>query len=364
MSTLTGQSISGSYLSLIHLATNTQIANGVNTQLQDGAGNNIGVFVNTNGTLTATNFSGSLTGTASNATFALTARSASYAQQATSASSANYASIAGLVVSASFAISASFLSGTASYATNANFATLAGFANSATSASFATTASFARSASFATTASFALNVPVTASYAVSASFSNTAISSQTATSSSFATTASYSLNAQNIDNYLLTSSFLAYSSSQATLNRTFATTASNQFNGNQSITGSLRVSGQITQPVNVITYPVDPVSFLPTTYTASMDFALGSYFTITLPNGFAAPMHITSSNVRAGSSATLQVLQGLSGSCLLTFASNYTFPSGSAYQAFNSQSATDVITFISFDGVKLRSVGANNFIPQ
>jgi hypothetical protein len=362
MSTLTGQSISGSYLSLIHLATNTQIANNTNTQLQDGAGNNIGVFVNTNGTLTATNFSGSLTGTASNATFALTARSASFATNSTSASYANYAALAGLVVSASYAISASFLSGTASYATNANFATLAGFANSATSASFATTASFARSASFATTASFALNVPVTASYAVSASFSNTAISSQTATSSSFATTASYSLNAQNIDNYLLTSSFFAYTASQKNSNGTFATTGSNQFNGNQSITGSLRVSGQITQPVNVITYPTSVG--IPTTYTASMDFALGSYFTILLPDGFAAPMHITSSNVRAGSSATLQVTQGLSGSCLLTFASNYTFPSGSAYQAFNSQSAVDVLTFISFDGVKLRSVGANNFIPQ
>jgi hypothetical protein len=41
MSTLTGQSISGSYLGLIHLSTNTQIANNTNTQLQDGAGNNL-----------------------------------------------------------------------------------------------------------------------------------------------------------------------------------------------------------------------------------------------------------------------------------------------------------------------------------
>jgi hypothetical protein len=149
MSTLTGQSISGSYLSLIHLATNTQIANNTNTQLQDGAGNNIGVFVNTNGTLTATNFSGSLTGTASNATFALTARSSSYAQQATSASSANYASIAGFVVSASYAISASNLTGTASFANNAtsaSYANNAGNAATAISASFATTASFARNA--------------------------------------------------------------------------------------------------------------------------------------------------------------------------------------------------------------------------
>jgi hypothetical protein len=143
MSTLTGQSISASYLGLIHLATNTQIANNTNTQLQDGAGNNIGVFVNTNGTLTATNFSGSLTGTASNATFALTARSSSYAQQATSASSANYASIAGATTTSSFAF-------------------------------------------FAVTASHALNVPATASFATSASYANNAGAAQTAISASYA----------------------------------------------------------------------------------------------------------------------------------------------------------------------------------
>jgi hypothetical protein len=39
------------------------------------------------------------------------------------------------------------------------------------------------------------------------------------------------------------------------------------------------------------------------------------------------------------------------------------FPSGSNYQLYNSASAVDVITMISFDGVTLKAVGANNFIP-
>jgi hypothetical protein len=62
MSTLTGTYISQSYGSVIHLSTNTGIVVGNNTQLEDGLGNALGLYVNTNGTVTATTFVGSLTG--------------------------------------------------------------------------------------------------------------------------------------------------------------------------------------------------------------------------------------------------------------------------------------------------------------
>ena len=62
MSTLTGTFISQSYGSVIHLSTNTGIVAGASTQLEDGLGNALGLYVNTNGSVTASNFAGNLTG--------------------------------------------------------------------------------------------------------------------------------------------------------------------------------------------------------------------------------------------------------------------------------------------------------------
>jgi cytoskeletal protein CcmA (bactofilin family) len=106
----------------------------------------------------------------------------------------------------------------------------ASFADNATSASIAVSASQAISSSFATSAS----VSISSSFATSAS---------QAVSSSFATTASFALNVTPID----TSSF--------------ATTGSNTFIGNETISGSLNVSGSVTGNVlgnNTDTYTSSP----------------------------------------------------------------------------------------------------------
>ena len=80
MATLTGLYISQSYGGIIQLSTNTGIVTGSFTQLQDGFGRNLGVWLNGQGAVSASSFTGSLFGTASFAT------SASYAFSATSAS--------------------------------------------------------------------------------------------------------------------------------------------------------------------------------------------------------------------------------------------------------------------------------------
>ena len=57
MATLTGQYISQSYGGIIQLSTNTGITTGSNTQLQDGLGTNLGVFLNGQGDISATDIS-------------------------------------------------------------------------------------------------------------------------------------------------------------------------------------------------------------------------------------------------------------------------------------------------------------------
>jgi len=296
MATLTGLYISQSYGGIIHLSTNVGISGTTPTQLQDGVGNNMGVWFNGAGNVSASSF----TGLASNAT------SASYAVNATSANSAT----------------------TATSASYSNNSTSASYSNNSTSASYAlvaTSASYAlnaTSASYALTASFAANVPATASYAT---------------------------NADLLDNKD---------------SSTFATTGSNTFVGNQIITGSLTLSSSaaINGNLNLTGSLFNrPTGLNIASSTASLDFNNGSIFTLTLPNS-AVNTHISASNLRPGASAALQITQGLAATATVTFASTFTFPSGSSYTAFASSSANDVITLISFDGSIVRAVAANNFI--
>lgn len=94
MAALTGLFISQSYGGVIHLSTNTGISGTTPTQLQDGIGNNMGVWFNGAGNVSASSF----TGVASSAT------SASYANTATSAS---YSSFVGPTLNQNLTISGS-----------------------------------------------------------------------------------------------------------------------------------------------------------------------------------------------------------------------------------------------------------------
>ena len=129
MAALTGLYISSSYGGVIHLSTNTGITTGSATQLQDGFGTNLGVWLNGQGNVSASTFTG-LASNATSASYSNTATSASYSLTATSASYAVNAT------SASYSLNAT----SASYALNA---TTASYSLNATSASYALTATSA-----------------------------------------------------------------------------------------------------------------------------------------------------------------------------------------------------------------------------
>jgi hypothetical protein len=140
------------------------------------------------------------------------------------------------------------LTGTASYATSASYAISASYEiNYETSSSYAETASIAESASYASTASY-VTLSQTASYVQTA---------QTASYVNLAQTASYYNETDPV--------FTAKSGS-------LATTGSNIFNGNQTISGTLHQSGTF--------YP-DQIDW----FSSSIGYDTGSYILTTTVNG-------------------------------------------------------------------------------
>jgi hypothetical protein len=325
MSALTGTYINQTYGGVVHLSTNAAAVPSSNTFLEDGTGQNLGISLNTNGTVTATTFIGSFLG---NVTGNVTGN----------------------------------LTGTASFATSASYS------RTATSSSYAiqaTSSSYALTSSYSTTLGASLSSPANNQVRLLSSNGGTlsTLTVNNVTSASFADnansaiTASYANNANLLD---------GINSTQ------FATTASNIFVGNQIITGSVSILGSIinitgsttfTGSVSQNVYDIPTVPFnYPLYNTCSIDFNSGSYFTYTLATYASPSTHFVVRNLKPGSSATIQVSQDITGFGTATFAPNITFPSGSQYVPFNSASAADVITLISYDGIKVRAVAANNFI--
>ena len=191
--------------------------------------------------------------------------------------------------------------------------TMSGIVNTtasfATSASFATTASFVATASFATTASFASNYTTTGSF-----------------------TGSFTGSLLGTSSFALAGPFVGISSNNA-------------YTGNQVYSGST-------------SFRVIPVSIASS--TASLNLASGSFYTIDLAGGNT---HITAVSASRGQSSILQLTQPFAGNATVTFSSTFTFPTGSAFSASLSQSAVDIVSFVSFNGTSLRSLGANNYIP-
>ena len=129
----------------------------------------------------------------------------------------------------------------------------------------------------------------------------------------------------------------------------FATTGSNSFNGNQTITGSLILSSSNAVELTVIGNMVvtgsafgNVVSMSITSNTASMDLSRGNYFTLTLAD--TATTHISASNVQPGVSATLVITTGTNSSASL--APTMLQPSGSAYSATNGSAKKDVLSIV------------------
>ena len=157
----------------------------------------------------------------------------------------------------------------------------------------------------------------------------------------FATTASFNEYTQSNDQKV-------NSLIQAT--GSFATTGSNNFVGNQSITGSLILSSSAAVELTVIGNSVftgsaraNVIPLSITSNTASMDLSLGNYFTLTLAD--TTTTHISASNVQPGQSATLVITTGTNSSASL--APTMLQPSGSAYSATLGSSKLDVLSIVS-----------------
>ncbi len=125
----------------------------------------------------------------------------------------------------------------------------------------------------------------------------------------------------------------------------FATTGSNTFVGNQTISGS------VYNAVRALTI---------TSQTASVDLSTGNLFTLTLVSG--STTNINPTNIQRGQTSMIQITQPAIGSGSVTFNSNVKFPSGSSYIASTGSNAIDTIALVSFNGTTLQSVSSYNFV--
>jgi len=188
----------------------------------------------------------------------------------------------------------------------------------------------------------------------------------------FATTAELTATASFLQNQinqkLNTSSFNSYTqSTDSRLNvieGTYATTGSNVFRGNQTITGSLTLSSSAAIELNVIgnsTFSgsvrgqVFPLTI--TSQTASLDAGLGNFFTLTLISGSAT--RLTATNINPGETIGLRITQPTGAFGTLTTDGTIRFPQSFPYIATPSGSAVDIISFQSYDTSVLYGVSVN-----
>ena len=226
---------------------------------------------------------------------------------------------------------------------NVSASTFTGLASNATSASYAVNSTSASYAVNATSASYAIN-STSASYSVNSTSASYAVNATSASYAINATSASYALNATSAS-YAVSASLAANSILlNGTASSVFATTGSNTFVGNQTISGS--VKGE----VNTLTI---------TSQTASLDWNADNYFTLTLVSGSTTRLNF--SNIQRGQVINLQVQQAATSGGNLSFPSIVTFPTGSAYTASIAANDVDLLTFISFDGTNVRAVPAKLF---
>ena len=93
--------------------------------------------------------------------------------------------------------------------------------------------------------------------------------------------------------------------------------------------------------------------------TASMDLNLGNFFTLTLAS--AATTRLVATNIQAGQTITLKVLQpATTGS--LTYPSYIKFGNALAYSASAVSGATDIVTFVTYDATTLFAASTKNLV--
>ncbi len=125
----------------------------------------------------------------------------------------------------------------------------------------------------------------------------------------------------------------------------FARTGTNTFSGSQTITGS--VYGNVIS-LNIVSS------------TASMDFSLGNFYTLTLVSG--STTRIEASNVRAGQTINLLVSQPSVGFGNVAFDSKFKQTFGFGYTTTQSGSANDILTFVTFNTASIWTANIKNLV--
>ena len=171
---------------------------------------------------------------------------------------------------------------------------------------------------------------------------------------------------KNITLGIVTQSLNAFTASQNNLNATFATTGSNTFIGNQTITGSLTLSSSAAIELNVIGNSTFSGSVRGITNTlsissntASMDCSLGNFFILNLQAGINT--RLEPANILPGETVSLRVNQNATPGTI-SYPSSIKFADGSPYTASITSGAIDVLSFISFDNSTLFGAAANKMV--
>jgi hypothetical protein len=203
---------------------------------------------------------------------------------------------------------------------------------------------------------------ITASYNATSSSLNSVSSSLLEVSGAYVAT-SQSLNAVSGNVYTNTISISTLTAQTAS----YATTGSNKFIGNQSITGSLILSSSAAVELQVIgaleiTGGVagNVTALSVTSNTASIDFNLGSVFTLTIPSSTIT--YITGSNLKPGQTANIILTQQVTTGSVRFETTLFKFPSGSINTGSAIASAVDMVSVASVSSTTLYSVTANRLI--
>ena len=154
----------------------------------------------------------------------------------------------------------------------------------------------------------------------------------------------------------------------ATINTSsFATTGSNNFIGNQRITGSLILSSSAAVELQVIgaveitgSVAGNITALSVASSTASIDFNLGTFFTLTIPS--SSITYITGSNLKSGMTANIILTQQATTGSVRFESSLFKFPSGSINTGSAVASAVDLVSVMSVGTTTLYSVGANQLL--
>jgi hypothetical protein len=93
--------------------------------------------------------------------------------------------------------------------------------------------------------------------------------------------------------------------------------------------------------------------------TSSLNMSTGNFFDLTLASGSNTFLNVT--NLNAGETTNVRVIQPVTGYGTLTFSSNVSQVIGQPYVATAQSGSTDVISLISFDNSEVYLTKLRNF---